>query len=49
MHKLFSRCLDGYNQNTNGSLNTVVWSIAPEAITSDKNMVDIATNIAVIT
>ena len=31
------------------SLNAVVWSIAPKAISSGKSMFDFATNIAVIT
>jgi len=46
---LLSPCLEGFTQNANESLNSVVWSIAPKAISSDKSVVDIATNIAVIT
>ena len=44
-----SRCLDGFTQNANSSLNAVDWSIAPETISSGKSVVDIATNITVIT
>ena len=43
------RYLGGFTQNANESLNAVVWSIAPKAISSGKSVVDIATNIAVIT
>jgi len=46
---LLSRCLGGFTQNANESLNAVVWSIAPKAISSGKSVVDIATNIAIIT
>jgi len=46
---LLSRCLGGFTQNANESLNAVVWSIAPKAISSGKSVVDIAINIAVIT
>ncbi|XP_011866020.1 PREDICTED: uncharacterized protein LOC105561015 [Vollenhovia emeryi] len=46
---LLSRCLGGFTQkNANESLNAVVWSIAPKAISSGESVVDIATNIAVI-
>lgn len=44
-----SRCLGGYTQNANESLNSIVWSIAPKAISSGKDIIDIATDIAVIT
>ena len=47
--ELLSRCLGGFTQNANESLNAVVWSIAPKAISSGKGVVDIATNVAVIT
>lgn len=47
--ELLSRCLGGFTQNANESLNSVVWSIAPKAISSGKAVVDIATNVAVIT
>lgn len=46
---LLSRCLGGFTQNANESLNSVVWSIAPKTISSGKTVVDIATDIAVIT
>lgn len=47
--ELLSRCLGGYTQNANESLNSVVWSMAPKCISSGKNIVDIATDIAAIT
>ncbi|KYN15053.1 hypothetical protein ALC57_12742 [Trachymyrmex cornetzi] len=46
---LLSRCLGGYTQNTNESFNSVVWSIAPKAVLSGKTVLDIATDIAIIT
>ncbi|XP_018359467.1 PREDICTED: uncharacterized protein LOC108758816 [Trachymyrmex cornetzi] len=46
---LLSRCLGGFTQNANESFNSVVWSIAPKSISSGKDIVDIATNIAVVT
>ena len=46
---LLSRCLGRLTQNANESLNAVVWSIAPKAISSGKSVVNIATDIAVIT
>lgn len=46
---LLSRCLGGFTQNANESLNSIVWSIAPKTISSGKTVVDIATDIAVIT
>lgn len=46
---LLSRCLGGFTQNANESFNSVVWSIAPKQISSGKDIIDIATNIAVVT
>jgi len=46
---LLSRCLGGYTQNNNESFNAVVWSIAPKTVSSCKTVLDIATDIAVIT
>ena len=46
---LLSRCLGVFTQNVNESPNGVVWSIAPKTISSGINVVDSATNIAVIT
>ena len=46
---LLSSCLGGLAQNANESLNAIVWSIAPKTLSSGKIVVDIATNIAVIT
>jgi len=41
--------LGGFTQNANESLNSVVWSIAPKVISSGKTIIDIATDVAVIT
>ena len=46
---LLSSCFGGLTQNANESLNAIVWSIAPKTLSSGKIVVDIATNIAVIT
>ncbi|KYN05834.1 hypothetical protein ALC62_03230 [Cyphomyrmex costatus] len=46
---LLFRCLGGYTQNSNESFNSVVWSIAPKTVSSGKGILDVATNIAVIT
>ncbi|XP_011685181.1 PREDICTED: uncharacterized protein LOC105448356 [Wasmannia auropunctata] len=46
---LLSRRLGGYTQNTNESFNSVVWSIAPKAVSSGKTVLDIAIDIAIIT
>lgn len=46
---LQSRCLGAYSQNSNEYFNAVVWLIAPKTISSDKIIVDIATDVAVIT
>jgi len=46
---LLSRCLGAYSQNSNESFNAVVWSIAPKMMSSGKTIVDIATDVAVIT
>lgn len=45
---LLERCLGGFTQNSNESFNSVVWSIAPKTTHSGKDIVEIATNIAVI-
>ena len=46
---LFFRCHGGFTENPNERLIAVIWSIVPKAISSGKSVVDIATNIAVIT
>ena len=46
---LLSRCLGGFTQNQNESFNAVVWTIAPKTVSSGKMILDIATDIAVIT
>lgn len=46
---LLIRCLGGYNQNNNESLNSKVWKIAPKALFSQLETLKIAVNIAVST
>ena len=46
---LLSHCLSGFTQNANESLHAVVWSITLKATSSGKSVVDITSNIAVIT
>ena len=48
MREGFFRYLGGFTQNTNESLNAVVWYIAPKDIFNGKSVVDIATNIDII-
>lgn len=44
---LLTRCIGGFTQNSNESLNAVVWSMAPKTVSSGKNILDIAANMAV--
>ncbi|KYQ47049.1 hypothetical protein ALC60_13939, partial [Trachymyrmex zeteki] len=37
----------GYTQNSNESLNSTVWALAPKSVSSGKNVLDIAPNISV--
>lgn len=43
------RCLGGYTQNNNESLNTVIWSMAPKVHYSGAKVVEIASYIAACT
>jgi hypothetical protein len=45
--KLLTRCLGGFTQNNNESLNASMWAIAPKTFSSGKTVLDIATDIAV--
>lgn len=44
---LLNRCLGGFTQNNNESFNSVVWSIAPKTTSSNKILLDLATDISV--
>ncbi|XP_067208399.1 uncharacterized protein [Linepithema humile] len=44
---LLTRCLGGYTQNNNESLNALVWSIAPKRNSAGKIITDIATDVAI--
>lgn len=46
---LLKRCLGGYTQNSNESLNAKVWKIAPKVSPGSLKLVKIASNIAVST
>lgn len=46
---LLTRCIGGFTQNSNESFNSVVWSMAPKTVSSGKNILDIAANMAVCT
>ena len=41
--------MGGFTQNSNESFNAAVWNLAPKAYSSGKNVVNIATDIAVCT
>lgn len=43
---LLERCLEGYTQNNNESLNAVIWSMAPKVHYSGAKVVEIASYIA---
>jgi len=44
---LLTHCLGGFTQNSNGSFNSTVWSLAPKSTSSGKVVLEIATDIAV--
>lgn len=44
--ELLERCLEGYTQNNNESLNAVIWSMAPKVLSSGAKIVEIASYIA---
>ncbi|KYN30719.1 hypothetical protein ALC56_14963, partial [Trachymyrmex septentrionalis] len=45
---LLTRCLGGYTQNTNESLNALIWSFAPKRTFSGPKTVEIAAYLAAI-
>ena len=44
---LLGRCLGGFTQNNNESVNAVIWSMAPKVTSSGATIVEIATYIAI--
>jgi len=44
---LLNRCIGGFTQNSNESFNSTIWAMAPKSVSSGKNVLDIATNIAI--
>jgi len=42
---LLTRCIGGFTQNSNESLNSTVWAMAPKTLNSSKKIIDIAVNI----
>jgi len=46
---LLKRCVGGFTQNNNESLNQLIWKIAPNNSYGGANIVEIATNVAVCT
>lgn len=46
---LLERCVGGFIQNTNESLNNVIWRVAPKVLYSGASIVKIAANIATCT
>jgi hypothetical protein len=47
--KLLEKCLGGFTQNTNESLNAKIWKIAPKCTPDSRTIVEIAINIATTT
>lgn len=46
--ELLERCLGAHTQNSNESLNSCIWSLAPKHLHSGKTIVEIATYLAII-
>ena len=46
---LLQRCLGGFTQNANESLNSKIWKIAPKTNPGSRRIVEIASDIAVTT
>jgi len=44
---LLERCLGGFTQNNNECFNSTVWNFAPKSTSSNKKVLDIATDMAV--
>lgn len=47
--KLLERCIGGYTQNANESLNHMIWQIAPKKLSGSLPIVEFAANIAAVT
>lgn len=45
-NELLERCLGGFTQNNNESVNSLIWSMAPKVTSSGAKIVEIATYIA---
>lgn len=46
---LLERCLGGFTQNSNESINQLIWKIAPKTESGSKNIVEIAAYVAAST
>ena len=46
---LLKRCLGAHTQNSNESLNSCIWNIAPKHLHSGKSVIELATYFAVMT
>lgn len=47
--ELLQRCLGGFNQNNNESLNQLIWKISPKILSSSPTIIEIAANVAACT
>ena len=45
-YELLERCIGGFTQNNNESLNQLMWKTTPKSISGASNIVDIAANVA---
>lgn len=45
--ELLRRCLGGFTQNANESINNIIWKVAPKTTNSSKKIIEIASYIAV--
>uniref|UniRef100_A0ABD2XHY0 Uncharacterized protein n=1 Tax=Trichogramma kaykai TaxID=54128 RepID=A0ABD2XHY0_9HYME len=43
---LLERCVKGFTQNNNESLNQIIWKITPKILSGTSNIVEIAANVA---
>ena len=46
---LLHRCLGGFTQNNNESLNQLIWRISPKSVSGTSTVVEIAANVAACT
>ncbi|KYM99964.1 hypothetical protein ALC62_09280 [Cyphomyrmex costatus] len=47
--ELLQRCVGGFNQNNNESLNQLIWRISPKILSSSPTIIEIAANVAACT